>query len=268
VERSSSHLKFHRAQEHLSVFDMAAQWWLQSQPHRVTEEVDAEAGVKQVVVIADEQPPMRLSLILGDAIQNWRAVLDHMVVELATEEYGETLPNEIEKNLAFPITTSKENFRDARKRGRLYCVPAQAQAFIYRLQPYRRGDDMTTDPLWILQELSNIDKHRRLPLLGAVVSEVTYDSIEVQSVGMLDVGGPGAFKDKAVLVKWSPPDAEVKVNLGPVKTQIAFGEGTPTAGQPVADVVREINRYIGAIGDKLRPGTSPPLTFRPTTETA
>lgn len=252
MERPSSHLKFHRAQEHMSAFDVAAQWWVQRQPHRIAYEVDAEAGVKQVVVIADEQPPMRLSLIAGDAIQTLRAVLDHLVVELATAEYGSSLPNEIEEDLAFPITTSRDKFRVARRRGRLECVPARAQAIIHRLQPYRRRDQWREDPLWALHELSNIDKHRRLPLLGSHLTEVNFERVS-GAVQRMEIGGGGPFKDKAVLAWWSPPEADVNVDLGPVFTQIAFGEGTPVAGRPVADALTEINAYVGRVADTLRP---------------
>jgi hypothetical protein len=250
VERPSSEWKFHRAQEHFSAFDMAAQWWLKRKTHRIVEEIDDQADVKQILLVADEQPPLRLSLIAGDAIQNMRSALDHLVVELATAEYGGPLPHEIESKLAFPITTCRDKFRAARKRSRLTCVPARAQAVIQRLQPYRRGD-YRTDLLWVLQELSNIDKHRRLPLLNTLLHSVKIERFQSSDVRQFSPGIVGPFKEKTVILSWSPSNAEVDVELGPILIEIAFGEGTPVEGQPVTDTFNALNRYVAAVADQL-----------------
>ena len=196
--------KLRRSGEHLRAFDEAAKWWTEEHPYRISEEIDEKAGEKRIVVFAEGEPPDRLSLILGDAIHNLRSCLDCVVVELARTNSGGYLMPRIEEDLAFPITTSRSKFKSALRMGRLSCLPIRAQALIQGLQPYRRKDGIERDPLWVLHQLSNIDKHRRIPLLRSVVKSVMYERIAIGSVESLAVHVPTAFKDKAVLVTYSP----------------------------------------------------------------
>jgi hypothetical protein len=245
VADASFHLKLRRAREHFGAFNEAAKWWLETEPYRVAQEIDAEADTKQVVVIADRQPPERLSLMLGDAIQNLRSSLDYLIGDLARASSSGYLMPSIERDLQFPITTKRASLKGAvRHQARLRLVPLRAGALIQKLQPYRRGQNPATHPLWILHQLSNIDKHRRIPLLMAVVSSVDYDSVRVGSVGSLTMGGTGPFKHKAILLAYSPANADVDVNLGSVRVDIALGEGLPAAGQPVAAVVPSLFNLI------------------------
>jgi hypothetical protein len=243
----SFELKMRRAVEHLHAFNQTVYWWLRDHPYRIEQEIDAETGSAQVVVRAIRQPPERLSLMLGDAIQNFRSGLDHLVVDLARAHSGGHLMPRVESDLQFPITTSRTEFKAAyTARARLGCVPPRAAAFIQRMQPYRRGIDPAAHPLWLLQQLSNIDKHRRLPLLMAVVSGVSYENMRIEGTDHFQMGGTGPFKDKAVLLAWSPPDANVQVNLRSIEVDIALGEGLPGAGIVVNSAVQDSFQFIDA----------------------
>jgi hypothetical protein len=236
-------LKYNRAQEHLDALNQITQWWFRTQPYRIGEDVDAESGFKEIAVVADGLPPERIALVAGDAVQNLRNSLDHLIGDVARFASGGYLMPKVEQALQFPITTSKEAFRQERVRGRLGCVVPRAQAVIHRLQPYRSGENMIRHPLYVLQELSNIDKHRRLPVLLSVVNSVAFNQVHVISANHLTIGTGGPFEDKAVLVRMNP-EAEVKVNLGAVRIDVAFGEGTPVFGEPVLQTLRDLSQWI------------------------
>src|SRR5437870_5231633 len=95
-------LKLQRTREHFGAFREAVQWWVESEPYRVEEQIDAQADRKEIVVVANSEPPARLSLILGDAIQNFRSALDYLVGDLARSYSGGYLMPAIEADLQFP----------------------------------------------------------------------------------------------------------------------------------------------------------------------
>lgn len=243
MQRASFIHKFNRSQEHLHALDQAVKWWLGDEPYVVASEINAESGFKEVVITAQEQPPARFSLMAGDAIQNLRSTLDHLVVEIARVNSGGYLMERVERDIMFPITTSPQLFRNARKRGCLGCVPPRAQALIRLMQPYHNGDEWTRHPLWVLHQLSNIDKHRRLPLLQSTVPELQVAKIRFRQVREFSLGASGPFKDKAVLASWDP-DAEVEVDLRAVTVEVAFGEGTPLPGAPLLQSLADLSQII------------------------
>jgi len=89
------------------------------------------------------------------------------------------LPDDIAKKVQFPVTKNSQDFRSSE--WRIRDIPDGAQAEIEGLQPYNRRQDYTPDPLWVLNELSNIDKHR-LPHLTLF------------ALGATHIGGDARFK--------------------------------------------------------------------------
>ena len=65
---------------------------------------------------------------------------------------------------AFPICTTDAHFDKALQRRRLTGLSACAVAEIRELQPYTHGQDYQSSNLWLLDELCNINKHRRVLL--------------------------------------------------------------------------------------------------------
>lgn len=238
-------IKLQRASEHFNAFNEALDWWLKDNPYRITEQIDAHANRTEIVVVADRQPPERLSLMLGDAVQNFRSGLDYIVGDLARRNSGGHLMPRVESDLQFPITTSRSKFKGAVRQARLGLVAGRPAAHIQRMQPYRRGQDPLKHPLWLLHQLSNIDKHRRIPLLMSVVQSVQFDNIYVHSANSFEIGGGGPFEHKAVLASYSPADAKVDVNFGAVQVGVALGKGLPGQGHDPARVLADATTWIG-----------------------
>jgi hypothetical protein len=67
----------------------------------------------------------------------------------------------------FPCAWSFGKETEARIREAVKEVPPAAAEVIQSLQPYHRGEAYKSDPLWKIDKLSNIAKHRAIPLQGA-----------------------------------------------------------------------------------------------------
>ena len=111
------------------------------------------------------------SIIIGDFLHNTRSALDHLVWQLVIAN-GQIPSN---SNM-FPICNDSLSFAHQISRGRLNGIPLQAHARIEALQPYQRGKPLCDmHPLWILSELTNIDKHRSVNLTTVLADTVDFD---------------------------------------------------------------------------------------------
>ena len=130
------------------------------------EVVSSSANEMKFHVVAEEQqpPPGDWPLIAGDAIQNLRSALDHLVYEAASRTNERT---------QFPIFTDPDAYK-AQNPNWLKDVPDPVKATIENAQPYERyPTNPTASGLYHLRELSNLDKHRTLTtVVSAVQHEV------------------------------------------------------------------------------------------------
>jgi hypothetical protein len=168
-------LKLERAKEHVDATRAVVAAWLESGTYGIEKTVDASAGRTEVRVRIREAPPARLALIVGDAVHNMRAALDHAVFDAAYQQSGGRLSPRDEENLMFPLiwAGTKEDFAKA-ARWRLPHIPRLVQDVIEEEQPFTWNT--TEHPggyryhwLWRVHELDRIDKHRRLAITTAAV---------------------------------------------------------------------------------------------------
>jgi hypothetical protein len=173
-------LKLDRAQEHLATLDLEIVEFLKFQPYRVDPHPQTATfkignvslptslpapgiGIFRIV----HEPPLHLSLIVGDYIHNVRSALDHLVWQLQLTTKIE--PNERSQ---FPIF-SKPNA--GRLKEWTIDVPDKARDIIESLQPYHRANGpLRHNALWQIGKLDGIDKHATLivtVLSEAIVSE-------------------------------------------------------------------------------------------------
>ncbi len=98
----------------------------------------------------------RLSFLLGDVVTNLRSSLDYLVWELVLAE-----KNTPSTASAFPICDSVQQFGAELQKGRLGGVNHAVVSHIESLQPYHSGQQRQVTFFWVLNQLSNINKHRR-----------------------------------------------------------------------------------------------------------
>jgi hypothetical protein len=137
------------------------------------EHVIRDDGATNLVLRIHRQPPARLALLVGEGVHQLRAALDNLVVALADQAAGVTLPPEKVTSFQFPIADTPEKY-DAQAKRHLKGLPEDIVSRIEEVQPYHLLDYIFGDPqpipLWhenlhLLRELSNHDKHRRINVL-------------------------------------------------------------------------------------------------------
>jgi hypothetical protein len=241
----SPRLKLDRADEHLDVLD---------EELRVFFKAYAEGKVLEHaldgpwhVVLANPPakalpPPARLSLICGDAIQNLRASLDHLVWQLVLLE-----GNRPGGWTRFPITLHVNDFnssvrapKDPKKSPsplQGITVDSEAWTLIEEAQPYN-GGVMGKDPdiheLRFLAFLSNTDKHRTLMSQLVFPGRATLRDIidcnpDAEIVEYRVPNQPLSLVEKTEIVRArfseAGPDPQVRVKRK-LPVQPSFGDGT------------------------------------------
>jgi len=146
-----------------------------------------------------EAPPGHWPLLAGEAIQNLRSALDHLVYE-AAEGKGKT---------QFPIFTKIDDYR---KKGKpmIKTVPEEMWDSIESIQPFSfMPEHADQHPLAILHALSNLDKHR---VLATVVSAVTHEGVGIP---------------EGVELNWKNPATNKEIGAGrtPISTFVVRAEG-------------------------------------------
>jgi len=150
-------------------------------PDPVRVEFDLEAREHVVILNVLEEPPAEWSTWVGEIIHNLRSALDHFVWELASVTVGDfdrtdPVPS-WRRGLQFPVLYENKKggrfprdlreFTSKQSSGNLHSVPPIAISRIFDVQPYMVSPGTPSeDRLSRLAQLSNIDKHQTLHVVG------------------------------------------------------------------------------------------------------
>lgn len=104
-----------------------------------------------------ETEGFRIALTIADFVSSLRSSLDHLAWQLALL----TLPKPSTK-LMFPIFEKNTVDAQVRMAEVTFGIPEEAITIMKSMQPYHSGDAYKTTPLWRLNKIWNIDKHRHL----------------------------------------------------------------------------------------------------------
>lgn len=213
------YLKIGRAKRHLEALDIELAAFCSSpNAYTLTRYDDLEHG-RHILKTQLAETPDDIPLIAGDAVNCMRASLDQIVYSLAHKTI--TIPEGTQfPFLDFPLDDSTSKGRDAlgRFNKHLKGVPDEAIQEIKSFQPYNRGTAYQSHPLWRLNAICNLDKHRRIAANGSellvhfpkfsqslrhLIVEESFDDYGILSV-------PLAHKDKLQF----NPSVTFKVNFG------------------------------------------------------
>jgi hypothetical protein len=242
--------KLDRAKEHLKALEEARLVFLQGEPYAIEWGQEGHEYVGRAKV--NRYPPPRLSTIIGDFLQNLRSALDYTVWELARGE-AELPPGQPQ----FPIFKTCGQFKQ-NGAWRIRDVPEPQRTLIEDLQPYQRGDDAIVQPLWVLAELSNQDKHRRLTFMGAVAEDASF-SISVRHFAITEpVIVPGPFIHGAIIAKffglptylYSEVNVDNKATFNVVFDPAGLFDNRPVP--PFIEVANEVIRVVNLLTDGTR----------------
>ena len=234
--------KMARAHEHCGMLDREIRTFINSKPYRIGYEFNAEMREHSwKLVSAPPEIPSRINAIIGDALYNFRSSLDHIVWQLVLRNGGTP-----DTRNEFPIFSDRGNFSNSTRK--LRGVNDTARQIITAVQPCNGGDDA----LWFLHELSNMDKHRHLPVVFVNVTEVTSQTPFLigpgKSIDIYIHTGPVERDTVLLRVIQDRMEMDFEPTFG-----IGFGEGTPVAEASVMDVFRSIRISVVKIAEKLQP---------------
>lgn len=255
-----------RALYHLDSFKAELAAWRETGAHTVRTELEAESNEKVIWAQVIKPPPASLSLIAGDCIHNLRAALDNLAFGLALAKAQGPLPSEVEAASGFPIFSSDPAQANSPKplqkfNDMIRCIDPRAKTIIEGLQPYKRADGFRTDPLWQLNKLESIDKHR-LPHTVTLNNLSTLSFFDPEGIGLDEVEILWRYFDSSAPIARYPAfdstGAEVHVHFT-AAFDVCFSEGVPgpLLFVSIRDTLEGFHRYIV---NKVLPPLTPFLT--------
>jgi hypothetical protein len=246
--------KLDRADQHLHALERKIDRWRAGHPYGIVDDIDPETLENVVRLKPTRSIPPTLPLLIGECLYNLRSALDHLVQELAFYKDRLRLPGlsitirfrPYFDDTQFPICCNEGQFtsKGARDIGR---IAPGAQTIIESLQPYH-ALDLSTHWLWLLDELSNMDKHRAINVAIGVQSGVSLIPPPKTIIKSFQFWGPlGRFQGEAEILRYIAVSmidqtTRVKVNSDPA-AHIAFAE-FPAEGREVLATLIGIRTYI------------------------
>ncbi len=206
-----------------------------------------------------KQPPIDLSLLVGDCVHSMRAALDHIAYQLATN-YTKTLSDREAKSIEFPVISNPDDFSRMTRKGdpapgsglaKIRYIDPVAQALIETMQPYK-GEDW--ELLALLHDLDRIDKHRELALSVAMSQSIEVDCGDNARLQLFSFEPPGRIKHKDVLCRFRC--VHKRGRKGKVKPK---ADATFTVALKEGPEGWAIVEQLGAIDELIRDRVIPPL---------
>jgi hypothetical protein len=221
---------------------------------QIEHETVLDQGRSQLIIRVTAVPklPLRWSTIVGDAIHNFRCVLDHLAWQLARTNlpHGEAPPNTVQ----FPIISEASGW--AGQAFRVAALSDRHQGLVESAQPYHRGVWMGAgpprNPLEDLRDLSNADKHRFVVVTtyGADISAtVRLERLHGISLGQVRylVGLPVGVGTEIAMV-----DVEALPDKNNYEAVLKYEPSTYFAIAGGADVLRVLEKIDDAVDGILK----------------
>jgi hypothetical protein len=239
-----------RADECLADFDQASQAWVQAEADKIVHDYDPDTRKYHIVCEKAPVAPLRLTIVIGDAIHSLRSCLDFLVYALAVHESNEEPPPNWNR-LAFPAVDNNEADFDRIWAKRLKHLSDEARAEIENLQPFRERPVREADwisSLLVLDQLDNIYKHRRLSVIGmkpGVMRGIGASHPGLQIIGMMP---PGPLEDDAVLLACrTDGNPDMKVEYDPA-FEVSLDEPDTMPGHPNArELMATLRNDVAAV---------------------
>jgi hypothetical protein len=258
--------KIERASQHLRELEEKVAQWGDETPYRIDREVDPETE-ERILRLSVVRPPEveDWGAIIGDVVHNLRSALDHLVCALVRQAN----PSHQCGGTAFPVLLEEGGWEGALKK--LPGLDAWALRTIQGQQPFSPGKRSGRDhPLWILNRLDNIDKHRTLHVadLFQYVPEISFNPPGSAEVTRTHGGGP--MGDGAELFRYRVTEqgAALQYNAQ-YGADVIFDDGSgPATGMNVLVLLPWLSDHVQWIidlfGYKYFGGPAPSGTRRAT----
>jgi hypothetical protein len=244
-------LKVMRAKEQILNLEAERDSFVKTKPYGFRFETNPKTRHREGYLTYVNDIPARLSLPIGDALNNLRSALDHTAYHLVCVG---TKRRERFPHAKFPTGETAEKYRTERERA-VQGMRQDAIDAIDATEPYGGG---AGEILWHLAALNNFDKHRLLvPAWSTFEGHTAIKSdrallARFRGGAPMDHAGtvmaarirlcPVKAGDKIIDVPESEMDEYVNYILG-----VAFAEPEVVRGKSVFDVLHEIRQLVQAI---------------------
>ncbi|BBY56186.1 hypothetical protein [Mycolicibacillus koreensis] len=119
-----------------------------------------DSDTQWTLVIRTVEPlPVRISTLFGEWLYLLRAALDGTIHYAAVRDSGQNPPPN-ERNLYFPIKDDPAKFDSSDHRRKLAALSDVTFTSLRCVQPFNAEPDHKANPLWWIDELARIDRHR------------------------------------------------------------------------------------------------------------
>jgi hypothetical protein len=151
-------MKTRRANIHLQTLETELAKWLNGAPYTIVERDDVDKGWHFYFIRIN---PMSedIPMSAGDFVCCLRSSLDQLAWNLAHLDSARKFSITEERRINFLIFKERDGTYIDRRR----LFPSAVADAIDTFQPYLRGNAYRDDPLWQLNELWTLDKHRTIP---------------------------------------------------------------------------------------------------------
>jgi hypothetical protein len=267
ISRANVHLEFLNERVKSFAMDMSS--------YKVITEDDWQTA--KVFIDGEPEPPVEeWGAIIGDVVHNLRSALDHLVWQL-TIANGHTPPPVIPlkrrdpggiwRDIAFPIhvdTYPLDHLGNlipwsaSKEPKSLWGVRPDLRTVIQKLQPFSRRKNSSKEPLAVLDELWNTDKHRHLHLAHFLVVLDDVDTVVTSFVTpevtlrVVKKYAPRPLKGCTEIGRLENVGqhrhlgADMDVDLR-VSFDVAFQQGPPAYGGGVMETLKRLHDTVAAV---------------------
>lgn len=237
--------KLKRAKVHLRTIEHNLGAYYGLKPYSLVKDIQPDQSFDIIRVKISRPAPDRLGVFIGEFAFDLRSALDQLAWALASRG-GKTSAD----GTVFPIWDTKPITDKARSVWR-----SQAEGIgkpdsdeirlIERLQPYNRGDLAHQDPLFVLNDIGNADKHRYIAVAGHFM-RIVFPPMPL--LGLMQVTQMFNDGDEVLVVGKA---VDPKYQLNPIQTAyVTFHVGK--TGYPVS--VPFLNSLYEYVRDEVIPG--------------
>lgn len=221
--------KIERADYHLDALYANLVAFLAGDPYSIVIEPDGEHFWYKGVLRVRHEPPSIFGIIVGDVVHNLRSALDHLIYQIIVARDEKPTSKS-----CFPVYVNSDMFtrqvskpREQERDSALLGLDDATFDIIEKLQPYN-GSNPQRNALWLLHELSNVDKHSVVHGSYAVVPdskpEIVSSGSDVIFEQVLHVGPMQEGTPVVRFRMWeTTPNSDVRVHCN-VPLDVAIGD--------------------------------------------
>jgi hypothetical protein len=197
-------------------------------------------------------PPPQIALLAADAVHSMRASLDYLARQLVIASDKEP-EDKVSPKTSFPIMTTKPDGK-----GLPFIPPSvdkEIRKVVGSVQPYNDGADCRKNPLYILDELANYDKHRLLNV-AVIKAGYTISGLQLASGEVLPINRTLAWERRtgSQEVARIPVEKVEAVDRVISNEQFGFvGWETPVEGSDESPVSQTLIRIFEMVYETVLP---------------